>query len=143
MAESPIVVAVVNTNPDVVRLLRMNLEAAGFVVFVVHIEDIQTGNTVIEDVLEQHDPRVIVYDVAPPFEMNWRFLDHLRMSTAFKGRHFVLTTVNVSAVQRIVGPEETVYEVIGEPSDILEVVRAVKEATRARSTKQRGVRQEA
>ena len=143
MAEPPTVVAVVNTNPDIVRLLRMSLEAVGFVVFVMHIESIKTGNTDVEEVLGQHDPRVIVYDVAPPFEINWRFLDHLRTSTAFKGRHFVLTTVNVSAVQRIVGPEETVYEVIGEPSDVREVVRAVKEATRARSIGPRAVAREA
>ena len=45
----------------------------------------------------------------------------------------MLTTVNVNRVQQIVGTDETVYEVVGEPSDILEVVRAVKEATRARS----------
>ena len=44
----------------------------------------------------------------------------------------MLTTVNVSRVQQIVGPEETVYEVVGEPTDVLMVVRAVKEATRAR-----------
>jgi CheY-like chemotaxis protein len=133
MAESPTVVAVINTNPDIVRLLRVNLEAAGYLVFVLHIETIKTGGTDLDAVLTQHDPRVVVYDVAPPFELNWRFLDHIRGSAAFRGRHFVLTTVNVNRVQQIVGTDETVYEVVGEPSDILEVVRAVKEATRARS----------
>jgi DNA-binding response OmpR family regulator len=132
MSEQSPVVAVVNTNPDLVRLLRVNLEAAGFIVFVIHIETIKLGGTDVESVLRQHDPKVIGYDVAPPYDLNWRFLDHLRTSTAFKGRHFVLTTVNVSRVQQIVGPEETVYEVVGEPTDVLTVVRAVKEATRAR-----------
>ncbi len=139
MPEFPTVVAVVNTNPDIVRRLRVNLEAAGFIVLVIHIETIKVGGTDIESVLRQHDPRVIVYDVAPPFELNWRFLDHLRAATAFKGRHFVLTTVNVSRVQQIAGRDETVYEVVGEPSDILEVVRAVKEATRARALGPRAV----
>ena len=132
MSEKTPVIAVVNTNPDLVRLLRVNLEAAGFIVFVIHIETIKLGGTDVESVLRQHDPQVIVYDVAPPYDMNWAFLDHLRTSIAFKGRHFVLTTVNVSRVQQIVGPEETVYEVVGEPTDVLTVVRAVKEATRAR-----------
>jgi CheY-like chemotaxis protein len=129
------VVAVVNTNPDVVRMFRVALEQAGFITFAVHIEDIKVGAVDVEDLLRQHDPRVIVYDVAPPYDQNWRFLDHLRTSTSFKGRYFVLTTVNLKAVEKIVGPDETVYEVIGEPKDIDEVVRAVKEASRARPTK--------
>jgi len=131
--ESPIVVAVVNTNPDVVRLLRVNLESAGFIAMVLHIEDIKTAAGDVEAAIERHNPRVIVYDIAPPYDINWKFLDHLRCTKAFEGRHFVLTTVNISQVQRIVGKEAVVYEVVGQASDIQQVVRAVKEATRARA----------
>ncbi len=132
MSREPIVVAVVNTNPDVVRLLRVSLESSGFVVIVLHIEDIKSAVGDVEATIERHNPRVIVYDIAPPYDVNWRFLDHLRCTKAFHGRHFVLTTVNVSQVQRIVGKESMVYEVVGQASDIDQVVRAVKEATRAR-----------
>jgi DNA-binding response OmpR family regulator len=130
-----IVVAIVNTNPDLLRLLRVNLEAAGFVVIVIHIEDIKTAAGDVEATIERHDPRVIIYDIVPPYDVNWRFFDHLRCTKAFQGRHFVLTTVNISQVQRIVGKESVVYEVVGEASDIQQVVRAVKEATRARAVR--------
>jgi len=129
------VVAVVNTNPDLVRLLRVALESAGFVVLIIHIEDIKVGTTDMEMMLDQHDPRVIVYDVAPPYEQNWRFLAHLRTHTAFKGRQFVLTSVNVKRMRDIVGRDDSVYEVAGQQQDIAEVVRAVKEASRARPTR--------
>ena len=132
MSEAPIVVAIVNTNPDLVRLLRVNLESAGYVVIVIHIEDIKTAAGDVEATIVRHNPRVIIYDIVPPYDVNWRFFDHLRCTRAFQGRHFVLTTVNISQVQRIVGQEAVVYEVVGEPSDIQQVVRAVKEATRAR-----------
>jgi CheY-like chemotaxis protein len=133
MKEEPTVIAVVNTNPDIIRLLRVNLEGAGFVVIVLHIEDIKSSTADVEANIERHNPRVIVYDIAPPYDVNWRFFDHLRCTEAFKGRHFVLTTVNINQVQRIVGKESMVYEVVGEVSDIQQVVRAVKEATRARA----------
>jgi CheY-like chemotaxis protein len=126
------IVAVVNSNPDVVRLLRVALEQAGFVVVVLHIEDIKTGSTDADTLLTQHDPRVIVYDVAPPYETNWRFLDHLRTKTAFKGREFVLTSVNVNRLREIAGRNEFIYEVAGEPTDLEQIVRAVKEASRSR-----------
>lgn len=55
------VVAVVNTNPDVVEMLKARIEAAGFVVLVVHVAEIRAGLD-IGAVLAQHDPKVIVYD---------------------------------------------------------------------------------
>jgi hypothetical protein len=71
------VVAIVNTNPDVVELLKARIEAAGFVALVLHIADIRAGID-LESLVRQHDPRVVVYDVVAPYERNWRFLQHLR-----------------------------------------------------------------
>jgi DNA-binding response OmpR family regulator len=135
MSRAPIVVAIINTNPDLVRLLRMRLERAGFVVFELHIEDIKLGSADVDTILKQHDPKVIVYDLAPPYEMNWRFLDHLRSTTGFKNRRFVLTSVNARHAEEFIGKDESVYEIVGEEEDIEQVVRAVREASRARSTR--------
>jgi len=131
----PIVVAIVNTNPDLVRILRIKLEYAGFVVLVLHVDEMKQGEEDLDSILKQHDPKVIVYDVAPPYRWNWRFLDHLRTSTGFKGRRFVLTTLNKKRLEEIVGLDETVYEILGEEDDMDAVVQAVKEASRARPTR--------
>ena len=128
-------VAVINTNPDVVRRLRIALESAGFIAFVIHIEQIKEAIANLESFLDQHDPKVIVYDVAPPYDLNWRTLEHIRSSPSFEGRRFVLTTLNRAALERITGTDEMVYEIVGEREDIDEVVRAVKEASRARETR--------
>ncbi len=135
MSKGPPVVAIINTNPDLVKILRYNLERAGFVVFEIHIEDIRLASANVDSFLDQHDPKVIVYDIAPPYDMNWRFLDHLRTSTGFKGRQFVLTSVNARRAEEVVRNDESVYEVLGEDQDISEVVRAMKEASRARPTR--------
>ena len=131
--DSPTVVAIVNTNPDLVRMLQIALERAGFVVLILHIEDLRLGASNFDAMLAQHDPRVIVYDVAPPYEQNWRFLAHLRNKTDFGGRQFVLTSVNVKRLQQVVGKDERVYEVVGDNRDLNQIVRAVKEASRARA----------
>ena len=128
------VVAVVNTNPDLVELLKAKIEHAGFVVLVIHIEDIRKGLD-IENVLEQHNPRVVVYDVVAPYDRSWRFLDHLRTATAFRGRKFVLTSPNPVNVHRVVGADETVYEILGQDADLNTVVQAVREASKARPTR--------
>lgn len=131
----PIVVAVVDTNPEIVRMLRISLEKAGFVALAIYVEDIKTGSANLKSMLQEHDPRVIVYDIAPPYDQNLRFLEHLRTTTEFQHRKFVLMSVNVRAAQEFVGSGETVHEVVGKDADILEIVRAVKEASRSRPTK--------
>lgn len=131
----PSAIAIVNTNPDLVRRLRVALETAGFVVFEMYSEDIKHASANVQSFLKEHDPSVIVYDLAPPFDLNWRFLDHLRTTTEFSGRRFVLVSVNERRAREIVGIDETVYEVVGQADDIDAVVRAVKEASRARPTR--------
>lgn len=129
---NPPVVAVVNTNPDFVELIKVRLEAAGFVVLVMHLADIRGGRDV-GAVLSQHRPQVIVYDVVMPYDRNWRFLQHLR-DTAFRDCRFVLTSPNASALARIVGRDEKIYEVLDDGGDIDVLVQAVREAARARPT---------
>jgi CheY-like chemotaxis protein len=129
----PPVVAVVNTNPDLVELLKVRLEVAGFVVLIIHIAEIRAGLDV-ERVLAQHDPKVIVYDVVMPYKRNWRFLEHMR-ATSFKNRRFVLTTPNEAGIKQLVGRDEKVYEIIDDSSDIDAIVQAVREAARARPTR--------
>jgi DNA-binding response OmpR family regulator len=126
------VVAVINTNPDLVELLKVRLESAGFVVLILHIAEIRRGLD-LAGVLTAHQPSVVVYDVVIPYERNFRFLQHLR-ETLFKGHRFVLTTPNAVALAKIVGKDEKVYEVLDDRADIDAIVQAVREAARARPT---------
>jgi CheY-like chemotaxis protein len=130
MAKLP-VVAVVNTNPDLVELLKARIEAAGFVVLVIHLAEIRAGLDV-GAILKQHDPEVVVFDVVIPYERNWRFLQHLR-ETSFHGRRFVLTTPNAGALRQLVGRDDKIYEILDDTDDIDTVVQAVREASRARA----------
>jgi DNA-binding NarL/FixJ family response regulator len=132
MSRQP-VVAVINTNPDLVELLKARIEAAGFVVLVMHLAEIRAGLD-LGAIVSQHDPQVIVFDIVMPYERNWRFLEHLR-STALQGRRFVLTTPNAAALRRLIGRDEAVYEIIDDVADVDAIVQAVREAARARPTR--------
>src|SRR5215212_4759748 len=72
------VVAIFNTNPDLVALVRFALERAGFVVVIGHIHDLRSGALDLPDFLQQHNPRVIVYDLVMPYDRNWAFMRHVR-----------------------------------------------------------------
>jgi CheY-like chemotaxis protein len=125
----PPCVAVINSNDDLIAILRESLEDEGFSVVTTHIRDIKDGREDLPRFLERHDPDVIVYDLAPPYCENWRVLGLLR--DAFGKRGLVLTTVNRKALERNVGRVD-VHELEGRRSDLSRVVRAVLDEVKTR-----------
>ena len=121
------VIAVFNSSNDTVELLRTALEQEGFQTVVGHIPDLKKGELDLVGFIEHHAPRVIVYDISPPYEPNWTFLRLVRNSKAASGRHFVITTTNKPALDSLVGPNEAL-EIIGKPYDLGQVVASVRAA---------------
>lgn len=133
-AIEPPVVAVINTSPDVVEFLRGVFEQAGLVTVSAFSFDIRDGRVDIDMFIRQHDPRVIVYDVAPPYDVSWRLFEHVRTMPAMRGREFVLTATNAAQVQKLAGSRQPIFEIVGKPFDLDQLTRVVKEASRSRLT---------
>jgi DNA-binding NarL/FixJ family response regulator len=128
------VVAVLNSNDDVVELLRMAIEQAGLVVVSAHIDSVKRGDASLLEFIREHDPDVVLYDVVPPYDRSWRFLEHLR-ETSMRGRQFVITSTNPKRATELSGTSEDVYEIIGKPYDLDNIVEAIRQAARARPTR--------
>jgi DNA-binding NarL/FixJ family response regulator len=123
---SPLI-AVFNSSEDTVELLRTALEAEGFQTVVGHIPDVKKGELDLIDFINHHTPAVVVYDISPPYDSNWRFLRLVRSSEPMQRRQFVITTTNKPALERLVGDNEAL-EIIGKPYDLRRVVDAVRAA---------------
>ena len=108
-------------------MLRMVFENAGFVVVTAFTNQLRDGRVDLEAFMRQHQPGVIVYDIAVPYEQNWRLYEHMRDTPACAGASFVLTTTNVNHVRQLVGDEE-LHEIIGKPYDLDEILGAVRQA---------------
>jgi len=128
MADTRSVVAVINSSPDVIDMLRVWFERAGLIVVAAHTWDIRDGKVDVEAFLRQHRPAVIVYDVAPPYQANWRFLQHFQQMPEVKGCAFVLTTTNVARLRELVQTHEAVYEIVEKPYDLQALLDAVQVA---------------
>jgi CheY-like chemotaxis protein len=135
MSPKPNVVAVINSTPDVVDMLRLALERGGFVAVTAMTHDIRDGVVDLEAFSSQHDPKVIVYDIAPPYDGNWQLFQHIRQMPFMKDRFFVLTSVNKRHVQQVAGSDHQIFEIIGKPMDLDEIIGAVRQATKARPTR--------
>jgi DNA-binding response OmpR family regulator len=128
------VVAVFNTSEDTTDLLRMALERAGFIVVTAFTNLLRDGKTDVESFMRQHRPKVLVFDIAIPYEASWRLFEHFRDCAACEGVRFILTTTNLKHVRDVAGAEPRIYEIVGKPYDIGIVIQAVTEAMQGAKT---------
>jgi DNA-binding NtrC family response regulator len=134
MSEKVPVVAILNSNDDVVELLRMALEQAGLVVVSAHVDAVKRGDASLLEFIHEHRPDVVLYDVVPPYDRSWRFLEHLK-ETSMRGQSFVITSTNPKRAAELAGTTEDIYEIVGKPYDIDKIVDAVRGAARIRQMK--------
>jgi CheY-like chemotaxis protein len=90
------------------------------------------GETDLESLMRQHHPDIIVYDVALPYEPNWRLLQHIRSTSACEGVPFVLTSTNAAQVRNVAATEEMIVEIVGKPYDLEQLVDSVQRAVTSR-----------
>lgn len=124
----PPVVAILNTNDDTVEMLRLMLETEGILAVSAHLAEIKRGVFDFGGFLSEHDPKVVLVDLAPPYDRSWLLFTHLRTVPAAKGRTFVLTSTNPARVQQVATPDQEILEIVGKPYDMEIIVGAVKTA---------------
>jgi hypothetical protein len=124
-------VAVFNTSEDVVAMLRAAIEAAGFETVAGHVPDIKSGNLDFVAFMKQHDPVVVVYDIAPPYRENWTFLQTELSTDGAKGRKFVVTTANKQLLREVTGYAVDILEISEKPDNLRQIVEAVKKSQQA------------
>jgi CheY-like chemotaxis protein len=127
MASAPPTVAIFNTSPDTIELLRIVLEPAGYIVVGAYTYELRDGEIDVQALVEQHQPKLIIYDVAPPYDRNLRLMKHFAAMPALKGINFLITTTNAKQVRELCGPDTEVYEIVGKPYDLGLIVQAVKD----------------
>jgi DNA-binding response OmpR family regulator len=110
-------IALINSSEDTVEMLRTLLEREGWETVQGHVDDIKRGRTDFLKYLESHDPQVLLWDVPPPYDQNWAFLQLVRSSRAMAGRVVIVTTTNKQALERFVGPTDAL-EIFTKPYDV-------------------------
>ncbi len=120
------VIAIFNSSDDMVELLRILLEGHGYLTVPGHVNDLRSGDLDLNAFVEQYKPTAVLYDLIPPYDRQWAFLDHIRTSSALSGLPFVLTSTNATAARELAQRSEKVIEVVGRPFEFDEVLAAIR-----------------
>jgi hypothetical protein len=124
------VVAVVNTNDDLVLALRSRLLDEGYSIVTMHIREIKSGRSDFGKFLDAHDPVAVIYDIAIPYDDNWTFFQTLRKLPESQRRQFIVTTVNKRVMDQLVGPTDVIELQGGHADDFDPVIDAVNAVVR-------------
>ena len=125
-AENRFLVAVVNSSEEIVDLIRLVLDDAGIPSIGAHVFDFKRGRQDWVTFLQSYNPRVIIYDIAPPYEENWKFFQLVKDSKEAEGRQFILTTTNKAALHKLVGEIDAI-EILGKPFDLDEIATVARQ----------------
>jgi len=121
-------VAILNTSEDTIALLCEIVTEEGWSATSDYIVEFRRDRQDISAFFQKHQPKVVIYDLAVPYEENWQFLRECVVpASGLSHGQFVLTTTNKGALEQLVGQTPTI-ELIAKPFDIDEVVQAVHRA---------------
>jgi DNA-binding response OmpR family regulator len=132
MPDSIQTVAVFNSSDDTVEMLKVLLTNRGYRAVSGHADEVKSGELNFIGFLETHQPTAIIWDISPPYDRNWNFVQLIRQLRQLERCVLVLTTTHKQHLDALAGQDTGAFEIIGKPYDLEEIVSAVVEGLKRR-----------
>jgi DNA-binding response OmpR family regulator len=129
---APGIVALFNASDDTIDMVQRLLTESGGEQTLIwcHFADLKKGIVNFEKYLDRHNPEVVIFDLSPPYDENWRFFKTMRDAKTMQGRGVVLTTTNKNRLDEVLGEDSRALEVVGRSKDLQQIDAAIKAETR-------------
>jgi len=125
------IVALFNASDDTIDMVQKLLTASDSDQTLIwcHFADLKKGVVDFGKYMDKHNPEVVIFDLSPPYDENWRFFNTMRDAKTMKGRGVVLTTTNKNRLDEVLGEDSHALEVVGRPKDLQQIDAAIKSET--------------
>ncbi|HXD15913.1 MAG TPA: hypothetical protein VN654_02785 [Vicinamibacterales bacterium] len=107
----------VNSSVDTIELLTDWFTALGAVVHHLRGLDLCANIGEARQLVQTINPDVVLFDLAVPYDRNWKCFEYLRRNAVFAAVPIITTTVNRRALEEISGPKDA-FEIMGSPHDL-------------------------
>jgi len=133
------VVALFNASDDTIDMVQKLLtdSESGQSLIWCHFADLKKGIVNFDRYMAKHNPEVVIFDISPPYDENWKFFKTMRDAKTMQHRGVVLTTTNKNRLDEVLGENSHALEVVGKPDDLAQIDAAIK----AETLKAEGLRQ--
>ncbi len=125
------IVALFNASDDTIDMVQKLLTASEReqVLIWCHFADLKKGIVNFDKYMEKHNPEVVIFDISPPYDENWRYFKTMRDAKIMRGRGIVLTTTNKNRLDEVLGEDSNALEVVGRSKDLKEIDAAIEAET--------------
>jgi hypothetical protein len=125
------IVALFNASDDTIDMVQNLLHRLGDGQSLIwcHFADLKKGVVIFQKYMEKHNPEVVIFDISPPYDENWRFFMTMRDAQIMKGRGSVLTTTNKLRLDEVLKEDSRAMEIVGRPLDLDLIQEAIKQET--------------
>lgn len=124
------VVALFNASDDTVDMVQglLTKRNANQSLISCHFADLKKGIVNFAKYIESHNPEIVIFDISPPYDENWRFFKTMRDAKTMEGRGVILTTTNKNRLDEVLGEDSHALEVVGRVKDLEEISAAIAAA---------------
>jgi hypothetical protein len=129
---APGIVALFNASDDTIDMIQSLLTKSGDNQSLIwcHFADLKKGIVDFSKYMERHNPEVVIFDISPPYDQNWKFYKTMRDDQIMRGRGAVLTTTNKARLDEVLDEDSEALEVVGLDKDLQQIDTAIKSETR-------------
>ncbi|HVZ67658.1 MAG TPA: hypothetical protein VG917_05365 [Patescibacteria group bacterium] len=120
-------VLVMNTSEEIIEMLCEVMRYEGFEAVSEFTHNFKKKEAAFTKYIEKIKPNLILYDIAIPYEENYKLFLKLGTIAKQKGIKIILTTTNKEALEKIVG-KTNAFEIVGKPYDLDLLIRFVNKA---------------
>jgi DNA-binding response OmpR family regulator len=126
------IVALFNASDDTIDMIQTILKEGDRAQTLVwcHFADLKKGIVDFEKYVGKHNPEVVIFDISPPYDENWKYYKTMRDDAVMRGRGSVLTTTNKDRLDEVLGTDSFALEVVGRPQDMQEIQAEIAAQTR-------------
>src|SRR5580704_19396514 len=125
------IVALFNASDDTIDMIQSLLTTSGRNQTLIwcHFADLKKGIVDFAKYMEKHNPEVVIFDLSPPYDENWKFFKTMRDDKMMNGRGMVLTTTNKDRLDEVLGEDSLALEVVGRSTDLRQIDAAIQTET--------------
>jgi len=125
------IVALFNASDDTIDMVQKLLTESGTDQTLIwcHFADLKNGIVNFGKYMSRHNPEVVIFDLSPPYDENWKYFKTMRDDKTMEGRGVVLTTTNKARLDEVLGEDSHALEVVGREKDLAQIDTAIKAET--------------